>query len=93
MIAIVEYIHITEKIGNVYLIKRVHNMNEIVKNWLIELYEREIEEIKGTISNENLWMIGSKTKEEEQMHVDNMANLNEYIATLKTLLNDIKEVK
>ena len=93
MIAIVEYIHITEKIGNVYLIKRVHNMNEIVKNWLIELYEREIEEIKGTISNENLWMIGSKTKEEEQMHVDNMANLNEYITTLKTLLNDIKEVK
>ena len=68
-------------------------MNEIVKNWLTELYEREIEEIKGTISNENLWMIGSKTKEEEQMHVDNMANLNEYIATLKTLLNDIKEVK
>ena len=68
-------------------------MNEIVKNWLIELYEREIEEIKGTISNENLWMIGSKTKEEEQMHVDNMANLNEYITTLKTLLNDIKEVK
>ena len=68
-------------------------MNEIVKNWLTDLYEREIEEIKGTISNENLWMIGSKTKEEEQMHVDNMANLNEYIATLKTLLNDIKEVK
>ena len=68
-------------------------MNEIVKNWLTDLYEREIEEIKGTISNENLWMIGSKTKEEEQMHVDNMANLNEYITTLKTLLNDIKEVK
>ena len=68
-------------------------MNEIVKNWLTDLYEREIEEIKGTISNENLWMIGSETKEEEQMHVDNMANLNEYIATLKTLLNDIKEVK
>ena len=68
-------------------------MNEIVKNWLTDLYEREIEEIKGTISNENLWMIGSKTKEEEQMHVDNMANLNEYITTLKTLLNDIKGVK
>ena len=68
-------------------------MNEIVKNWLTDLYEREIEEIKGTISNENLWMIGSKTKEEEQMHVDNMANFNEYITTLKTLLTDIKEEK
>ena len=68
-------------------------MNEMVKNWLIGLYENEIEETQATISNENLWMIGSETKEEEQMHVDNMANLNEYIATLKTLLNDIKEVK
>ena len=68
-------------------------MNEMVKNWLIELYEREIEETQATISNENLWRIGSETKEEEQMHVDNMANLNEYSATLKTLLNDIKEVK
>lgn len=68
-------------------------MNEMVKNWLIELYEREIEETQATISNENLWMIGSETNEEEQMHIDNMANLNEYITTLKTLLNDIKEAK
>ena len=68
-------------------------MNEMVKNWLIELYENEIEETQATISNENLWMLGSATKEEEQMHIDNMANLNEYIATLKTLLNDINEVK
>lgn len=68
-------------------------MNEMVKNWLIELYEREIEEAQGTISNEKLWMLGSETKEQEQMHLDNMANLNEYITTLKTLLNDIKEEK
>lgn len=68
-------------------------MNAIVKIWLTELYENEIEETQATISNENLWVLGSETKEEEQMHIDNMANLNEYIATLKTLLNDIKEVK
>ena len=93
MIAIVEYIHITEKIGNVYLIKRVHNMNEIVKNWLIELYEREIKEALGSISNERIWLMGTDVLEEEKMHLDNMANLNEYITTLKTLLNDIREVK
>lgn len=68
-------------------------MNEMVKNWLIELYEREIDDTQGTISNEKLWMLGSETKEQEQMHLDNMANLNEYITTLKTLLNDIKEEK
>lgn len=68
-------------------------MNEMIKFWLTELYENEIDETQATISNENLWMLGSKTKEEEQMHLDNMENLNEYIATLKTLLNDIEEEK
>ena len=68
-------------------------MNEIVKNWLIELYEREIEEALGSISNERIWLMGTDVLEEEKMHFDNMANLNEYITTLKTLLNDIKEEK
>lgn len=68
-------------------------MNEMIKFWLTELYENEIDETQATISNENLWMLGSKTKEEEQMHLDNIENLNEYIATLKTLLNDIEEEK
>ena len=68
-------------------------MNEMIKHWLTELYEREIEDTQGAISNENIWMLGSETKDEEQMHIDNMANLNEYVATLKTLLNEIKEEK
>lgn len=68
-------------------------MNEMVKNWLIKLYEREIEEALGSISNERIWLMGTDVLEEEKMHLDNMANLNEYITTLKTLLNDIKEVK
>ena len=68
-------------------------MNEMVKNWLIKLYEREIEEALGSISNERIWLMGTDVLEEEKMHLDNMANLNEYITTLKTLLNDINEVK
>ena len=68
-------------------------MNEIVKNWLIELYEREIEEALGSISNERIWLMGTDVLEEEKMLLDNMTNLNEYITTLKTLLNDIKEEK
>lgn len=68
-------------------------MNEIVKNWLIELYEREIKEALGSISNERIWLMGTDVLEEEKMHLDNMANLNEYITTLKTLLNDIKKEK
>lgn len=68
-------------------------MNEIVKNWLTELYEREIKEALGSISNERIWWMGADVLEEEKMHLDNMANLNEYITTLKTLLNDIKKEK
>lgn len=68
-------------------------MNEKVKNWLIKLYEREIKEALGSISNERIWLMGSDVWEEGKMHLDNMANLNEYITTLKILLNDIKEVK
>lgn len=68
-------------------------MSEMVKNWLIELYEREIEEALGSISNERIWLMGTDVLEEEKMHLNNMANLNEYITTLKTLLNDIKEEK
>ena len=67
-------------------------MNEMIKHWLTKLYEKEIEKVQGTISNEKLWMLGSETKEQEQMHIDNMATLNEYVATLKTLLHEIKEV-
>ena len=68
-------------------------MNEMVKNWLIELYEREIKEALGSISNERTWLMGSNVWEEEKMHLDNMTNLNEYITTLKILLNDIREAK
>lgn len=68
-------------------------MNEMIKHWLMELYEREIDDTQGAISNESIWMLGSETKEQEQMHIDNMATLNEYVATLKTLLHEIKEEK
>lgn len=68
-------------------------MNEMVKNWLIELYEREIKEALDSISNERIWLMGSDVWEEEKMRLDNMTNLNEYITTLKILLNDIREAK
>lgn len=46
-------------------------MNEMVKNWLIELYEREIKEALGSISNERIWLMGTDVWEEEKMHLDN----------------------
>lgn len=66
-------------------------MTETIKNWLTQLYEREIKEALGSISNERIWLMGTDVWEEEKMHLDNMENLNEYIVTLKTLMNDIKD--
>ena len=68
-------------------------MNEMVKNWLIELYKREIKEALGSISNERTWLMGTEVWEEEKIHLNNITNLNEYITTLKILLNDIREAK
>mgnify|MGYP000898592062 CR=1 FL=1 len=34
-------------------------MSEMVKNWLIELYEREIKEALGSVSNERIWLMGT----------------------------------
>lgn len=34
-------------------------MTETIKNWLTQLYEREIKEALGSISNERIWLMGT----------------------------------
>ena len=67
-------------------------MNEIVKNWLIELYEREIEEIKGTISNNHLCILGAADEEEEYMFIQNEMDMREYLEILEELKKKVDEV-
>lgn len=64
-------------------------MNETVKMWLEELYTKEIEEIKGTISNEHLWELGYNG-EEPNPHTENIEVLKEYLDVLEEKLNEIK---
>ena len=59
----------------------------------LEAENGSLKEKLSSISNERIWMMGTDVWEEEKMHLDNMENLNEYITTLRTLLNDIKEEK
>ena len=42
----------------------------------------EIEDVKGTISNERLWEKGSSTDEERLMHAMNIATQTEYLSRL-----------
>ena len=64
-------------------------MTETVKIWIDEFkargkdFNEEIEDIKGTIANERLWQKGVETKEQVDMHEENIAELTEYLEWLE----------
>jgi len=67
-------------------------MNETVKIWLeklgnptIEEIKVEIEEVKGTISNEKLWALA------DDIHYENIVVLEEYLEVLEEMLNNKEE--
>ena len=67
-------------------------MNETVKIWLEELnnptkeeIKTEIEEVKGTISNERLWELGYDGQEPNP-HTENIMVLMEYLEVLEEML-------
>ena len=80
----------------------VNAMNVMTDGWLAELLSRnnisdigsltpamifeEIDDSRGTIGNEKIWALGSKTKSSAAMHFGNIENLEEYIEFLETLL-------
>ena len=66
-------------------------MNEMIKFWLTNLYEREIEEIKGTISNNHLCILGATNEEEERMFIQNEMDMREYLEVLEELKKKVKE--
>ena len=66
-------------------------MNEMIKFWLTDLYEREIDDIKGTISNNHLCILGAVNEEEERMFIQNEMDMREYLEVLEELKKKIKE--
>lgn len=67
-------------------------MNEMIKEWLIQLYEREIAEVEGTISNNHLCILSAANKEEERMFIQNEMNMREYLEVLEELKKKVGEV-
>ena len=65
-------------------------MNEMIKYWLNAMYDENIEDAKGTIRNEEMWAKGSPSREEEQMHLDNIADIQEYITVLEELKENVE---
>lgn len=66
-------------------------MSETIKIWLAGMVQNEIEQVTGTISNNNLWMHSSETEEEVEMFAENIANLEEYKLVLETIYKSIEE--
>ena len=67
-------------------------MNEMIKFWLTDLYEREIEEIKGTILNNRLCILSAANEEEERMFIQNEMDMREYLEILEELKKKVDEV-
>lgn len=65
-------------------------MNEIVKNWLEGLINKEIGDVLDDIQNIKIWLLGSSDKEAIQTQLDNLSLDNEYLTALKKLKNRVE---
>ena len=70
--------------------KEILKMIELHKEWLEELYQNEIIEVRGTIRNEHLMELGYDG-EEENPHTKNIENLEDYIELLQDLISELEE--
>lgn len=66
-------------------------MTDIMKIRLLAMIDEEMKQVVGMISNETIWMHGSATEEESQMHVSNIADLEEYKDTLLRMREKVVE--
>ena len=64
-------------------------MSDQIKEWLKAMYNEEIEQTTGSISNERLWANGAPDEETAQMHLDNIEELERYLEILEGLKNGI----
>lgn len=64
-------------------------MNEMIILRLINLYETEIEEVEGALSNEKLWELGY-SGDEPNPHTNNILDLLEYISILKEKIAELQ---
>ena len=65
--------------------------NELVKEWLKEMYKNEIDETVGAIENERMWSNGADDVEAASMHEGNIESLEEYVEVLQNLLDEVDD--
>ena len=60
-------------------------MSEVTRMWLVTMFDSEIKEVDGTISNNRLWAKSCDSAEEAAMFEDNIVDLEEYKEVLMKL--------
>nr|DAO72518.1 MAG TPA: hypothetical protein [Caudoviricetes sp.] len=60
-------------------------MNEVYRNWLCKLYDREIQEQLDEIKNEELWNLGYVGNPDENPHPNNIKLHQDYVVILRNL--------
>ena len=60
-------------------------MESTVREWLMQLFNEAIDEARGTIKNETLWVLGSTDIESKECHSQNVETLELYISVLEGL--------
>lgn len=65
-------------------------MDETIKLWLIDMYNREIEETQSSISNEHIMELGS-TDSAQQSHTQNIETMQAYLEVLKQKIAELEK--
>lgn len=58
-------------------------IEEFKKNAMVIALQAEIEDVKGTLKNEQIWRDGSSSQEQIDMHEQNIADLEAYLEWLE----------
>ena len=67
----------------------IYSLSDNMKEWLLKLFDREIEECSVASSNEHIWAIGSSGESTIQ-HEENAKELIEYIEIIRALRRCVK---
>ncbi len=59
-------------------IKNAGCVSELSRKWLLRMFENEIAEVDGAISNERLWMFGADDEFTAGLHYRNIVDLSKY---------------
>lgn len=67
-------------------------MDEMIKEWLRDLYDDAIDVAKESIRNERGWQNGAEDDDEILMYQDNIDREEEYIRVLQELKRNVEDM-